>query len=44
MLKLITIIGLEYWVIRTVFATLKGKITPDECFIRMQSYHKILWT
>tara|TARA_A100001037_G_scaffold301810_1_gene332101 strand:- start:425 stop:1345 length:921 start_codon:yes stop_codon:yes gene_type:complete len=43
MLKLITVIGLEYWAVRSVLAVLKGNLTADECFVRLQSYHKILW-
>ncbi|HCU80433.1 MAG: hypothetical protein CL789_04040 [Chloroflexi bacterium] len=43
MLKLITIIGLEYWAVRSVLAVLKGNLTTDECLVRLQSYHKILW-
>ncbi len=42
-LKLITMIGIEYWILRTMLAILRGKMTPAECIVRLDSYRKILW-
>ena len=42
MLKLIALIGIEYWLSRSILALLKGKVTPTQFKIRLQSYLDIL--
>jgi len=42
MLKIIALIGVEYWLSRSTLALLKGKVTPTEFRVRLQSYLDIL--
>ena len=43
MLKIIALLGIEYWICRTILALLTGMLTPAKFIIRLKSYNNILW-
>ena len=42
MLKIIALLGINYWICRTILALVRGKLTPTQFIVRLKSYKNIL--